>query len=123
MFEQTPCSIKTGDALLFMAFDVIKLYHTSESIKHKLPRSYLCTIFLQPHNYSFPPSVPLHKALFVCAFLRRGRAQTNPETRFALMLVFAKNDESVSDWFIHVPGNSEEGTGVTLENYFKILLL
>ena len=50
--------------------------------------------------------------------MRGGRALTNPETRFALILVFAKNGESVSDRFSRVHGNSEDATVGKSENSF-----
>ena len=57
MFEQRPC----GDALLFIAIDVIEKNH---HLRMHLQIAYimlLYDIFLQPHTQAFPPSLSLRE--------------------------------------------------------------
>ena len=62
----------------------------------------LCDIFLQRHTQSLPLPLSTQRlhlfSLALCLFEKQ---------TFALILVFAKNDDSVSDRFSHVRGNGK----------------
>ena len=106
MFEQRPC----GDALLFIALDVIEKNH---HLRMHLQIAYimlLYDIFLQPSPL---PLSTRRLQLFSLALW------SFEKQRFALILVFAKNDESVSDRFSQVRGNGKT-QNATLAAYFEL---